>query len=406
MKLNNITKLLITGFTIFLIVSCSSDDDNSSKGNINNNGEGATTSVAVNQIAKNYATIVLANYNDALSDALQLRTALITFTTTPNEENFQKAKNAWLTSRESYGPSEAFRFADGPIDFDRDGEEGPEGLLNSWPLDENFIDYVKGANTAGIINNVTEFPEITLEVLEAKNGDGGDANVSTGYHAIEFLLWGQDNTSALEKLAGQRPFTDFVEGGTSENQTRRSTYILVCANLIIENLESLIAQWEEGGSYRTEFNTLSDNNLLTNLFGSIAELSKSELAVERMDVALGNQDQEDEHSCFSDNTHRDIRLNFEGIENVYYGKYKNIVGESISDLLREKDAEAAKAIDNAFAVANAAIENTAIPFDFAISGGESSEEGAKVKRAVVALQTLGDLLAEGASKLGLQVTVE
>jgi len=400
MKLNINTKSALAGLAL-LAIACSSDDDN------NNNGGGETTTpVTVEQVATNYATIVLANYNDALDDVQELRTALVTFTTTPNEENFQAAKEAWLTSRESYGPSEAFRFADGPIDFERNGAEGPEGLLNSWPLDENFIDYVEGASTAGIINNATEFPTITSEVLEGKNGDGGDANVSTGYHAIEFLLWGQDNTLPSEKMAGQRLFTDFVDGGTAENQDRRREYIIVVADLIIENLESLIVQWEEGGSYRIEFDALSDNDLLTNLFGSIAELSKSELAVERMDVALGNQDQEDEHSCFSDNTHRDIRLNFDGIENVYYGRYKTINGASISDLLTQTDADAAKAIDDAFAAANTVIENTAIPFDFAISGGESSEEGAKVKAAVVALQTLGDQLAEGASKLGLQVTIE
>ena len=68
--------------------------------------------------------------------------------------------------------------------------EGPEGRLNSWLLDEAYIDYVKGNAQAGLINNF-EFP-LTEEALLAKNQEDDEADVSTGYHAIEFLLWGQD----------------------------------------------------------------------------------------------------------------------------------------------------------------------------------------------------------------------
>ena len=48
-----------------------------------------------------------------------------------------------------YSPTEVFRFYGGPIDDDN----GPEGLLNAWPLDEVFIDYVLGNPDAGIIND-------------------------------------------------------------------------------------------------------------------------------------------------------------------------------------------------------------------------------------------------------------
>ena len=44
-----------------------------------------------------------------------------------------------------------------------------------------------------------------------------------------------------------------------------------------------------------------------------------ELAGERMNIALLTNSQEDEHSCFSDNTHRDIFLNAEGIQNAFEG---------------------------------------------------------------------------------------
>jgi putative iron-regulated protein len=42
------------------------------------------------------------------------------------------AKEAWLTARQSYGPTEAYRPYGAPIDDDN----GPEGQLNACPLDE------------------------------------------------------------------------------------------------------------------------------------------------------------------------------------------------------------------------------------------------------------------------------
>ncbi len=404
MKLFNVIRTTLFLGTS-LIISCSSDDDNFSP-------EDQSAAITVENIALNYSTIVLANYQDALDDAKTLQNTLNTFIATPNQVNFEASKQAWLTARESYGTTEAFRFANGPIDretVDNSGnviDEGPEGLLNSWPLDENFIDYVEGTTASGIINTPTTYPTITKEILISKNGDGGETNVSIGYHAIEFLLWGQDNTAPAEKQAGLRSFTDFVDGSTTAtNQNRRRDYLIVCANLLIENLEFLVDQWTVGTNYNTEFLALENNAILTNLLKSIAELSGSELAGERMATALEQQNQEDEHSCFSDNTHRDIILNFEGIKNVYFGEYKNISGISLENLITREDANAAKKIADAFTLAENSINAIAIPFDFAISEGATSVEGAKVSTAVDALRLLGDALVEAGSKLGLQINI-
>src|SRR5690606_31905515 len=135
---------------------------------------------------------------ETLDRALLLRNALYQFTQTPSLVTHQMAKQAWIYARQPYGKTEVFRFYNGPIDRD----QGPEGLLNAWPLDEAYIDYVVGAPQSGIINNITEFPEITKELLISLNELDGEKNVSTGYHAIEFLLWGQD---FFTDSAGQRP---------------------------------------------------------------------------------------------------------------------------------------------------------------------------------------------------------
>lgn len=379
--------LILMGLSI---ISCDSNNDDDA---INND-------VTKEQVVENYANIAYANYKQAYDDAVVLENAIKVFTSNPSATNLASAKSAWLTSRESYGTTEAFRFANGPID----DENGPEGLMNSWPLDEAFIDYVDGASDAGIINDVVAFPIISKEVLAEQNAlDEDELNVSVGYHAIEFLLWGQDLTAPSANLPGQRPYTDYVVGGTASNQTRRADYLNFCADLLTDNLDYLVQQWKVGGEYRTTFLALDENVAIKNIYLGLTTLVSAELPIERMQVAVENQSQEDEHSCFSDNTHRDIAQNLQGVINVYQGKYGSIDGASLEDLVKQANTEIYNDTEVALEASKTKVAAILTPFDIAISGGPNSEEGAKVKVAVLQLINFGANLLAGASKIGITV---
>jgi putative iron-regulated protein len=382
-----VRKTIIGCLIVATLSSCNNDDENVVQQNLINTID----------VTTNYTAIVIANYQAALRDAQTLETAIADFISNPTQITFDATKDSWLNARKSYGTTEAFRFANGPIDSG--ATEEIEGLLNSWPMDESFVDYVSGAENSGIINNISEFTSITKEVLSNQNGAGGEENVAVGYHAIEFLLWGQDLTDPSENLPGLRPFTDFVDNGTAQNQDRRRQYLAVCADLLTDHLEILITAWNS--SYKTIFLGLEDTKALDNMISSIAELSRSELAIERMAVALQNQDQEDEHSCFSDNTHDDIRLNLEGISNVYNGTFGTINGSSLADLIAQEDATLASDLEDLLNTADEKLKETAIPFDLAIVGGVSSDEGEKVQKAVQALVAFGDKLLEAKAPLGI-----
>lgn len=380
--------LFVAGLTL---AACS--DDNQTP--INN------TVITKADIIKSYADIAYENYKQAYDDAVVLKTTIDAFVAAPTEDNFTAAKDKWKAARESYGTTEAFRFANGPIDID---EEAPEGLINAWPLDENYIDYVSGNANAGIINNAATYPTISKEVLIDLNEAENEKTISTGYHAIEFLLWGQDLTDPTDDLPGQRPYTDFVDGGTASNQNRRRLYLAVCADLLTDHLAYLVDQWKpDGGAYRTVFLAMPEDEALTNLYQGIVTLISGELSGERMDVALSNMDQEDEHSCFSDNTHRDIILNLQGAVNVYEGKFGAIEGASLQKLINAIDPATGAAINQAINDSESKVNAMLTPFDHAISGGALSVEGAKVKAAVDQLRELGSNLQAGASKIGLTV---
>ncbi|MCB0064131.1 MAG: hypothetical protein KDE19_18535, partial [Caldilineaceae bacterium] len=315
-------------------------------------------------------------------------------------ETHRAAKEAWLAAREVYGQTEAFRFYGGPID----DEDGPEGLINAWPLDEVYIDYVADAPDAGIINNTEEYPELTKELIVSLNEVGAEENISAGFHAIEFLLWGQD---FYEDGPGQRSYTDYVAGGDVPNADRRGQYLLLVGEQLVENLAEVKAAWDPTmtDSYRTEFLAMAPDAALQNIFTSLGVLSKSELAGERMFTALDNQDQEDEHSCFSDNTHRDIITNNQGIINVYTGSYTRpdgtvVNGTAVADVVATVDAELNERLLGLLEQSAAATHAIHVPFDQAIVLPDARDQ---VLETVFALQDQGDLIAQVASTLGLTI---
>ncbi|MDB5536722.1 MAG: peptidase, partial [Devosia sp.] len=170
-------------------------------------------------VLTNYANIAEAGYGDALSTAKALETAVDGLIATPSEATLQAARDAWKAARIPYQQTEAFRFGNPIVD-------DWEGKVNAWPLDEGLIDYVDaGYGTesdsnplyvANIIANPKimvdgaeiDATEITPELLQDKlqEAAGVESNVATGYHAIEFLLWGQD-LHGTGPGAGERPFT-------------------------------------------------------------------------------------------------------------------------------------------------------------------------------------------------------
>lgn len=344
-----------------------------------------------------YADIVYASYEDSLMLAEALKIAINDFVAAPSEMTHQAAKDAWLAANEPYGQTEAYRFYGGPID----DTDGPEGLLNAWPLDEAYVDYVEGAPEAGIINNVEAYPTIDKGLLVSLNEVGAEENISTGYHAIEFLLWGQDQSAETN---GQRAYTDYTEAA---NADRRSAYLQAAAELLVEHLNDLVEAWRPdlSGNYRETFLSAEPDESLTGVLTGIGVLAKSELAGERIFTAYDNQDQEDEHSCFSDNTHRDIITNFLGIENVYLGRYQRLDGTLIEGTgLQAVVAAENSALNERMLVlleqAGSQAEALPVPFDQAIIEPDSRDQ---VFTLVSSLLDLGDAVAEVGSSLGLSI---
>jgi len=492
-----------------LVVACGSDSSSSSSNTQTPTGPQHVTvaqdSIAINtadvqKVLNSNADIAYAAYSDSVETAKKLKEALDAFAAERTQENLDAAKTAWLVSREPYGQTEVYRFRNSPIDDNpatAEGEDGPEGDLNAWPLGEALIDYVvlgsAGAygdfdtaqigvegNSAGV--NAANQTELTFEDGSKETFDGpvdvnnaannniiqsaitidadllgntattpDEHDVISGYHAIEFLLWGQDlnaaggitngtdrasavKTHGASDIAtgGQRPLTDFT---TDANADRRHQYLSVAVTKLIADLEQVRDGWAAGADYRTDFTTIADATeakaKLTEILTGMGTLSEGELAGERMQIAYAGNSQEDEHSCFSDNTHRDVWLNAEGVSNSYYGDYAGydhdlnpatanqrynnaaaVTGYGIDDLLR--DANNAAIADSAVAFLDAteagykAIDTQARagkPFDVLIMPAERNAQN-PISVTIKALNAQSVQIQNIATGLGLGDVVE
>ncbi|MEX5579714.1 imelysin family protein [Pseudophaeobacter sp. A-200-2] len=304
-----------------------------------------------------YANIAQATYQDSLTTAQRLKAAVDALVAEPSAEALQAARTAWLAARVPYQQSEAFRFGNAIVD-------DWEGKVNAWPLDEGLIDYVEAsyggpsdenalaalnviANPAFELSGQTvDTSDITPALLEdtLHEADGVEANVATGYHAIEFLLWGQD-LNGTDHGAGDRPWTDYAKGETCTggNCDRRGAYLQAATELLVSDLDWMAAQWAEGGAARAELMADESAGIVAMLTG-MGSLSYGEQAGERMRLGLMLNDPEEEHDCFSDNTHNSHYYDGLGIQNVYLGEYVRVNGElvsgaSLSDLVASADAD-------------------------------------------------------------------
>ncbi len=297
----------------------------------------------VSAIANTYADIAEAGYSDSLGAARKLKTAIDRLIAEPSQDSLTAARQAWRAARIPYMQTEAFRFGNPIVD-------DWEGRVNAWPLDEGLIDYVSAeygdespendlyianviaSNKIKIGGKELDTSKITKELLatDLQEAGGVESNVATGYHAIEFLLWGQD-LNGTGPGAGNRPATDFdTKICTGGNCERRAEYLAVVTDLLIDDLAWMTKQWGPSDPARKALMAKGDKAALVAIFKGLGSLSYGELAGERMKLGLLIHDPEEEHDCFSDNTHNSHYFDVKGIKNVYLGNYTRIDGSVVS----------------------------------------------------------------------------
>ena len=388
---------------------------------------GAAVSTAA--VLTTYGDVAAAMYDDALTTGKRLQAAVDAFLADPSEATQTAAKQAWLAARVPYQQTEGFRFGNAIVD-------DWEGKVNAWPLDEGLIDYV--AESYG--ESSDENPLYRLNVIANKQLQVGpekvdasvinrdllrglqealdvEKNVAIGYHAIEFLLWGQDlhGTGAGK---GERSWSDFsLDRCTNGNCDRRRDYLRVTTDLLVDDLAEMAENWQAGGAARKELEAKGEAGGLATILTGLGSLSYGELAGERMKLGLLLHDPEEEHDCFSDNTHNSHYYDQVGMVAIWNGSYTRIDGSKvegpgIADLAAERTGDAKAKVDALLADTTAKLkaikdsaDGGAMAYDQMLA--EGNEKGAAMVQAAVdalVAQTRGIEAVVGG--IGVEIKVE
>ncbi|MGQ7791236.1 imelysin family protein [Faunimonas sp. B44] len=382
-------------------------------------------------VVQTYGEIALAMYEDALSGAKALQGAVDRLLDEPTEDNLLAARRAWIDARPAYQQTEGYRFGNAVVD-------DWEGRVNAWPLDEGLIDYVDQGFygeesdenplfTANVIASpslrigpdVIDASAITKELIAETlhEAQGVEANVATGYHAVEFLLWGQD-TNGTEAGAGARPATDYdIANCTGGNCDRRRDYLKAATDLLVDDLDEMVGNWQDGGAARQDLADKGEDGALATILTGLGSLSYGELAGERMKLGVLLHDPEEEHDCFSDNTHNSHYYNQVGMMAIWNGSYRRIDGSAvegpgIAQLVAVRSEDAAKRVNEAMdetlarmEVMKTTADSGEMAYDQMLAAG--NERGNKIVLDIVDALVAQTRAIEGAvAALSLSIEVE
>lgn len=349
-------------------------------------------------VIANYAALASAGFQDSLDSAKKLQSAVDALLAKASDETLADARRAWLSAHQTYSFTETFRFYNGPIDQ-------VEVLINSWPIDASYIDSVADAPDAGIVNDVSNYPAISRALVISLNAKDGKQNISTGFHAIEFLLWGQPPGG---RGAGNRSWHDYADGG--KNVQRRREYLRIVTDLVVEHLQTVAKAWVRGdsGNFRAKFVAMDPDAALADILMGMGALSGPELSGERLTTAYETKERGEQQNCFSNSTCDDLIANAIGIQNVFLGRYtsssrQKTEGPGVFGLLHQLDSDGAGKLSAQIAVAVAAVHDIPPPFDQAILGTNQSPNRIAMKKAITALQTQSDMVAQAAKVLSVQL---
>lgn len=327
-----------------------------------------------------YGRLVRETYVAAHDDALSLQAAVTGLLANPTDSTLAAARQAWINARPAYLQTEAFRFYGGPIDG------GIERRVNAWP--------VAGAHLDALVNMAAG--ELDLGTLVGRHLAGGAANVTTGWHAIEYLLWGEDSAALRPRRAA-----DYVAGSLPND--RRRNVLRLAADLLVNDLGTLLLAWEpERDNFRSSLAAMDQRNAIGHIFHGIVVLAGYELAAKRLGAALqGNA--EAAQSRFSSSTYADLVSAVRGIRNVYFGSARGAEGAGFDALLASLDADLNHRVVAKLNRAESAIAALDTPFERIPASPPGSRARAEAEAAVVALQELADVLQAAGNRLGVLV---
>ena len=306
-------------------------------------------SASAKEIALEYVQQIDTDFKQAGIEIEKFQSSIATLTDQTNIENLSLSKQAWLNAHSAYELTTLHRYYVTQLM----GEQDSLALMqlqyqiNHWPIVPGYIDYVDGYPDSGIVHDINV--NLDADSLREQHGSFDVSEVTLGFHAIEFLLWGYDADSVA------RPATDFdavleltpkeIESGYTLEQlsnNRRRLFLTVVADTLVNDFLALQSLWlAEEPSISQRIESISGTELIVILADSMSAMLTQELLQRSLYPMLNGNFVESVQSPYSRSTQNAVSSQLSGLERLLLerqtenGTTLDLVFSAISDEFSE-----------------------------------------------------------------------
>jgi putative iron-regulated protein len=306
-------------------------------------------SASAKEIALEYVQQIDTDFKQAGIEIEKFQSSIATLTDQTNIENLNLSKQAWLNAHSAYELTTLHRYYATQLMGEQDSLVlmQLQYQINHWPIVPGYIDYVDGYPDSGIVHDINV--NLNADSLREQHGFFDVSEVTLGFHAIEFLLWGYDADSVA------RPATDFdavleltpkeIESGYTLEQlsnNRRRLFLSVVVDTLVKDFLALQSLWlAEEPSISQRIESISGTELIVILADSMSAMLTQELLQRSLYPMLNGDFVESVQSPYSRSTQNAVSSQLSGLERLLLerqtenGTTLDLVFSAISDEFSE-----------------------------------------------------------------------
>lgn len=246
-KQRKITPLAIAVIAISCLAGCQ-PDDSASESSVDTGVEAVPVQdrEAQDKASQHFWQQGSRSFIAAAKSAATLRDSIVDFLQDSSEESLLKLRQQWHAAHNQYSASAVFRALSDSNPALFEPLRNANFCIDAHPIQPGYLDSFDVYRYSGIVNDIAV--PITAAAIRAQHGFSDDTDVSTGFHALAYLIFGEDGERPLADLQAQSTLsTEQINNGLKAidlSQNRRRSLMKLIGELLLDDIRQLQTQWQ------------------------------------------------------------------------------------------------------------------------------------------------------------------
>lgn len=214
-------------------------------------------------------------------------------------------------------------------------------LLNCSIIYPNYMDYILSDANSGIVNDPINYPTVNDYTVRSWHEKTNPKRRLLGMHAIEFMVWGEDNSVTT---SGQRTYGDYYP---NQNGLRRVNLLRGQCNSLQIDYESILGNQE----FKKLLATYDPKQLLSVFIDAITMTLEKDIAEKTLLKPVTSANPIDELYPFSDLSGKALLAQIKGVGYFMDGRNyfaKKEIEYYLIDLIKDIDPSQGEAIEQLY----------------------------------------------------------